>query len=57
MGQTLSEEDEEVEEEIADDEEVIGLEEEDQPANEADKYMVRGDAAHITGKVQNAAGD
>jgi hypothetical protein len=41
MGQPLSEEDEEMAEEMASDEEVIGLEEEDALAHEADNYMAR----------------
>lgn len=55
MGQPLSEEDEETAEEMASDEEVIGLEEEDALAHEADNYMAREHAAHMTPKVQNAA--
>jgi hypothetical protein len=55
MGQPLSEEDEETAEEMASDEEVIGLEEEDALVHEADNYMAREHAAHMTPKVQNAA--
>jgi hypothetical protein len=54
MNQTLSEEDEEMAEGIAEDEEVIGLDEEELLANEADNYMAREHAAQMTSKVENA---
>ncbi|KAJ9141617.1 Polyamine transport protein [Coniochaeta hoffmannii] len=54
MGQPLSEEDEDLDEEGAEDDEVIGLEEEDALAHEDDDYKAREHAAHMTPKVQNA---
>lgn len=54
MSQTLSEEDEEMAEEIVEDEEVIGLEEDDAQANEADNYKAGEHSAHMTNKVQDA---
>ena len=52
MGQTLSEEDEDIDEEAAEDEPVIGLHGVDPLANETDNYMAREHAAHLTSKVQ-----
>jgi len=55
MGQPLSEEDEDLDEEGAEDDEVIRLEEEDALAHEDDDYMAREHAAHrIAPEVQNA---
>lgn len=53
MSQTLSEEDEEMAEEIVEDGEVIGLEEDDAQGNEADNYKAGEHSAHMTNKVQN----
>lgn len=49
MGQPLTEEDEDTAEEMAEDEQVIGLEEEDILAHEADDYVAREQAARPHG--------